>query len=138
MNVLQEKAILTNHWQMLQPILLIETEDDYDRALDVVEQLMGEVQENNGHPLYGLFCTLVRLIEVYEAEQYPVSDGSGIGALVFLMEEHGLTSADLPEVGSPETVDQVLQGNYPLNTQQIKSLAKRFHVSPTVFLDTLT
>ena len=138
MNLLQERAILTNHWQMLQPILLIETEDDYDRALDVVEQLISEVRENDGHPLYGLFCTLVRLIEVYEAEHYPVSEGRGIDALAFLMEEHGLHPTDLPEIGSLEIVQKILQGNHPLNTQQIKVLAERFHVSPAVFLDTIT
>ena len=54
--------------------------------------------------------------------------------LRFLMEEHGLTQADLLEVGSQGVVSEILRGKRELNVRQIRALAKRFHVSPAVFV----
>jgi HTH-type transcriptional regulator/antitoxin HigA len=50
------------------------------------------------------------------------------------MEEHGLTQADLSEIGSQGVVSEILHGKRELNTRQIKELSKRFGVSPAVFL----
>ena len=50
------------------------------------------------------------------------------------MEEHGLKQADLPEIGSQGIVSEVLSGKRELNVRQIRALAKRFHVSPAVFI----
>lgn len=59
---------------------------------------------------------------------------SGADMLRFLMEEHGLTQSDLPEIGSQGVVSEVLSGKRELNVRQIRTLAKRFHVSPAVFI----
>ena len=135
MNLLMEQQTLTNHWQTLQPILFIETEDDYERALDLVEQLMNAVRHNTTHPLYSLFCTLVRLIEVYEADHHSIPDGQGVDALAHLIEEHNLQASELPEIGSEKLVAEILDGSRSLTVNQIQSLAQRFHVAPAVFLD---
>ena len=58
---------------------------------------------------------------------------SGAEVLQLLIEEHGLTQSDLPEVGSQGIVSEVLRGKRELNVRQIRGLAKRFHVSPGVF-----
>lgn len=50
------------------------------------------------------------------------------------MEEHGPAQSDLPEVGSQGVVSEVLSGKRELNVRQIRALAKRFHVSPAVFM----
>jgi HTH-type transcriptional regulator/antitoxin HigA len=50
------------------------------------------------------------------------------------MEEHDLRQSDLPEVGSQGVVSEVLNGKRELNVRQIRELARRFHVSPTVFI----
>jgi len=50
------------------------------------------------------------------------------------MEEHGLTQSDLPEVGSRGVVSEILSGKRELNIRQIRALAKRFRVSPAVFV----
>ncbi|HEB71494.1 MAG TPA: transcriptional regulator, partial [Nitrospirae bacterium] len=42
---------------------------------------------------------------------------------------------DMKEIGSQGIVSEVLGGKRILNTTQIKKLAKRFHVSPAVFID---
>jgi HTH-type transcriptional regulator/antitoxin HigA len=47
--------------------------------------------------------------------------------------EHELTQTDLPEVGSQGVLSEVLHGKRELNVRQIRALADRFHVSPSVF-----
>jgi antitoxin component HigA of HigAB toxin-antitoxin module len=42
--------------------------------------------------------------------------------------------SDLPEIGHPQLVSEFLNGQRYLNTQQIRTLNERFHVSPAVFL----
>jgi HTH-type transcriptional regulator/antitoxin HigA len=54
--------------------------------------------------------------------------------LRYLMEEHGLSQSDLPEVGSQGVVSEVIHGKRDLNMRQVRALAKRFHVSPAVFI----
>ena len=58
----------------------------------------------------------------------------GVEVLRYLMEEHGLRQADLPEIGSQGVVSEILSGKRELNLRQIRELAKRFHVSPAVFV----
>jgi len=52
----------------------------------------------------------------------------------FFMDEHGLTQSDLPEIGSQEVVSEILNGKRELNVRLIRALAKRFHVSPAMFV----
>ena len=59
----------------------------------------------------------------------------GTELLQFLMEEHGLRQSDLAEVGSQGVVSEILNGKRELNVRQIRELAKRFHVSPAVFIE---
>ena len=63
------------------------------------------------------------------------ASGAKPGAVLkFLMREHGLRQSDLPEIGSQGVVSEVLAGKRDLNARQIKRLAKRFGVSPAVFI----
>ena len=50
------------------------------------------------------------------------------------MEAHGLTQSELPEIGSQGVVSEILSGERDLNVRQIRRLAKRFGVSPAVFI----
>jgi HTH-type transcriptional regulator/antitoxin HigA len=50
------------------------------------------------------------------------------------MEEHGLKQAELGEVGSQGIVSEILAGKRELNVRQIRALARRFGVSPAVFV----
>jgi len=52
------------------------------------------------------------------------------------MEQHKLKQNDLKnEIGSQGVVSEVLNGKRQLNVDQIKKLAKRFHVSASTFID---
>jgi HTH-type transcriptional regulator/antitoxin HigA len=125
---------LQPHWSHLQPYLTIRTERDYDAAIQHLNELLDEIGENARHPLYGLLDTLGTLIHVYEDEHYPMPEVSGAAMLQFLLEEHGLTQSDLPEVGSQGVVSEIVSGRRQLNVRQIRALADRFHISPAVFI----
>ncbi|MGB7950415.1 MAG: transcriptional regulator, partial [Candidatus Binatia bacterium] len=46
-----------------------------------------------------------------------------------------LTQSELPEIGSQGVVSEILSGERELNIRQVRCLAKRFEVSPAVFID---
>lgn len=89
---------------------------------------------DESHPLAGLAATLGELIGDYDARQFPVPDVSGREMLRFLMEQHGLTQSELPEVGSQGVVSEILSGKRELNLRQVRALARRFGVAADAFL----
>jgi HTH-type transcriptional regulator/antitoxin HigA len=125
---------LQAHWATIRPILTIRNEREYDAAVKRMNALLDEIGANERHPLYGLLDTLGALIHLYEEAHHPIPDCSGADMLRYLMEEHGLTQSDLPEVGSQGVVSEILRDKRDLNVRQIRALARRFHVSPAVFL----
>lgn len=122
------------HWQNIGPLLAIRNEREYNAAVKRMNELLDEIGSNEKHPLYGLLDTLGTLIEVYEGENYPIPTADAVGVLRYLMEEHGLTQSDLPEIGSQGVVSEILNGKRELNVRQIRALAKRFKVAPAVFI----
>ena len=125
---------LQAHWKAIHPVLAIRTEEEYDLAVERINQLVDEVGMNEAHPLYELLDTLGTLIHAYEERYEPLPESSGVEALQYLMEEHGLTQSDLPEVGSQGVVSEILRGKRELNVRQMRALAHRFGVAPAVFL----
>lgn len=125
---------LQQHWTAISPLLSIRNEHEYDLAVEHLNRLLDEVGPDEQHPLYTLLDTLGTLIHAYEEEHHPIPECSGVDVLRFLMEEHGLTQSDLPEVGSQGVVSDILQGKRELNVRQIRAMAMRFHVSPAVFI----
>ena len=125
---------LQQHWTALRPLLSIRNEHEYDQAAEWLNRLLDEVGTNEQHPLYTLLDTLGTLLHAYEEQHHPIPECSGVEVLRFLMEEHALTQSDLPEVGSQGVVSDILRGKRELNLRQIRALAKRFHVSPAVFI----
>jgi HTH-type transcriptional regulator/antitoxin HigA len=122
------------HWTVIRPYLSIRNEEDYDRAIVQMNELIDIVGTDEDHPMYEFLDTLGTLIHAYEERNYPMPPVSGAEVLHYFMEEHGLRQADLPEVGSQGVVSEILNGKRELNVRQIRELAKRFHVSPAVFI----
>ena len=111
------------------------SEAEYQRIVKILDELVDEVGEDEEHPLVNLMEMLGVIVEAYEEIHLPVVDTpSARESLQFLMVEHGLTPADLPEVGSQKVVSEILSGQRQLNVNQIKALSERFKVSPTVFI----
>jgi len=125
---------IQSHWASIRPLLTIRNERQYDSAVKRLNSLLDEIGANERHPLYGLLDTLGTLLHAYEEKHQPMSESSGVDMLRFFMEEHGLAQSDLPELGSQNVVSEILSGKRELNIRQVRALAKRFRVSPAVFI----
>lgn len=121
------------HWQALSPLFTIHNDDAYHNAVERLNRLLDEVGSDETHPLYDLLDTLGVLIHAYEEQHFPLAQVTGSDVLAYLMEEHSLTQAELPEIGSQGVVSEILRGKRELNVRQIRALANRFGVSPAVF-----
>ncbi|MCI0529222.1 MAG: transcriptional regulator [Nitrospira sp.] len=125
---------IQSHWAVISPLLSIHSEEEYDLAVERLNSLIDEVGTDESHPLYTFLDTLGTVMHAYEEKHHPMPECSGVEMLRFLMEEHGLTPSDLPETGSKQVVSEILEGKRELTLEQIRILAKRFHVSPGVFI----
>ena len=125
---------IQNHWANIRPLLTIRNEREYENAVKRLNSLLDEIGTNERHPLYELLDTLGTLVHAYEEKHHTVPESSGADMLRFFMEEHSLTQSDLSEVGSQGVVSEILNGKRELNVRQIRALAKRFGVSPAVFV----
>jgi HTH-type transcriptional regulator/antitoxin HigA len=124
-----------NYWPFVANVLSVsQTEADYHRTVTLLDELIDTIGDDENNPLASLMDTLSLLIEAYEMEHYPMSEVSVKEVLQSIIEEHDLTVNDFPELGSPITVSEILNGERQLNKQQVDALSKRFRVSPSVFL----
>lgn len=123
------------HWTVIRPYLSILNDEAYDRAVEQMNELIDIVGTDEDHPMYDFLDTLGTVLHTYEEKNYPLPAVSGTDVLTYLMEEHGLRQANLPEVGSQGVVSEILNGKRELNVRQIRVLARRFHVSPAVFIE---
>jgi HTH-type transcriptional regulator / antitoxin HigA len=118
----------------LVPLGTLRTKKDYARAVEMLDAILDEVGEDEKHPMAELADAISVFIEKYEAEHMPIPAAKPMAVLKFLMREHDLRQSDLTEIGSQGVVSEVLTGKRELNARQIKRLAKRFNVSPAVFV----
>jgi len=122
------------HWPPIAPLFSLRSEAEYDAAVERLNALLDEIGTNQNHPLYSLLDTLGTLVHAYEAEHHVIPSASGPEVLQYLMDEHGITALNLPEIGSPEAVERYLAGELELSIEQVRALARRFHVSPAAFI----
>ncbi len=132
MSVIAEN--IQTHWAVISPLFSIHNENEYDLAVERLNSLIDQVGTNEQHPLYGLLDTLGTLVHAYEEQHHPIAECKGSEMLRFFMDEHGLVESDLPEIGSQTMVSSILKDNQELTVKHIRALAKRFHVSPAVFV----
>jgi HTH-type transcriptional regulator / antitoxin HigA len=128
-------ALLTKYLPM--PIT---SEDDNERALEVVQNLMAI--KNRSPEEDSLLELLVQLIERFEDEHYSFETGSSQGdlatprsILLHLMEEHDLKQADLVgTIGSRGVVSEVVNGKRDISKAQASALSQLFHVDVGLFI----
>lgn len=126
------------HWKHISPIIHDpQNDDEYEKLASMLDQLLDIVGDNESHELMGLVDVISHMITQYdENHDEQLQKGSGIDALKFLMEQHGLDQNDLKnEIGSQGVVSEILNRKRQLNLSHIKRLAKRFHVTPATFID---
>lgn len=104
----------------------IKTEKDYDLALQRVNTLFNaKPNTNEGDELE----ILVTLIEKYEQIHYPIPEPDPIEAIKFMMEQKGLTDADLGVIlNSRSRVTEIFKRKRALTIKQIRLLTENLHI----------
>jgi HTH-type transcriptional regulator/antitoxin HigA len=135
-----ERTVITelvSHFQALAaviPLRTIRNEQDYDKAVQVLNQLLEAGAGDEQDPLHDLVNMLGTLIAEYDDAHYPQQPVSPVDVLRFLMEQHQLPQSGLPEIGTQGVVSEILSGKRELNVRQIRALAARFSVPASVFI----
>ena len=110
---------------LLKPI---KTEDDYNRALARVDELM-ELDPDIGTSQSDELEVLVMLIEKYEEKEWNISEPDPIEAIKVRMEQMHLKQKDLvPYIGNKSKVSEVLNRKINLSLSMIINLASGLHL----------
>jgi antitoxin component HigA of HigAB toxin-antitoxin module len=104
---------LTPAWQEFEthtPVKLraIETERHFRAMVKFMNELVDKIGDREDHPLMGLLDIVTAFVHEYEERNVEIPDATPSVVLRFLMAQHGL--------------------------RQARALAKRFGVSPAVFI----
>jgi HTH-type transcriptional regulator / antitoxin HigA len=111
-----------------------ETEDEYQRALAIVELLMNK--ENTNPEEDRLLDLFVILVEKFESEHYPAQKRSTPHSrLLHLMDANHLQSVDLIDIfGSSEIAQAIVEGRKSIEPNEAQKLSDRFNVPLSIFL----
>lgn len=126
----------------IYPVKTITNQKQHQIALKVITDLSEYFSRIQAHSaqkeqILQYIDTLGLLISDYETKVFDKrsKEISGAEVLKYLMEEHELVQADLSkELGGQSIVSEILSGKREINNNQIKSLSRKFGVSPAVFL----
>lgn len=124
-----------------QPLINIETEEQYEATLETLEQVLESASDTLDDPMNPLIDMLSHAIERYESQDEELvafieeaeSLPADIALLRTLMSQHHLTGSDLPEIGDKTMVSKVLNGKRILSRQAIEKLSERFDLKPAMF-----
>lgn len=123
------------HWGHIVPYIHIpRNESEYERLLKFLTELMEFSRHKKDERVTSLLKVIAKNIESYESIHYPTKSSTPVEVLEFLMEEHGLSQSDLPEIGSQSLVSKIISGERQLTLEHIRQLSKRFNVLPSVFV----
>jgi len=114
---------------VIAPVIV--TAEDHQAALARLNALWNTPES---HPDHGEYMVLADLIEAYENRHHPMPVFTGRDLLMALMEEHGLSQTQVPEVGPQPIVSAILSGKRRINGRMAVALAKRFKVAAGDFL----
>lgn len=125
---------IQTHWMAIGSLFSIHNPAEYEMAVHHLNELLDEIGTNERHPLYDLLDTLGAVIHAYEEQHEPIPESTGGEMLQFFLEERGLSTSDLPQIGAKHVVDDIIRGTRELTASQIRALAQQFHTSPAVFV----
>ena len=66
----------------------------------MLDEIIADIGQDEAHPLANLAEALALFIHSYEETHARIRESTGPEVLQLLMEEHGLTQSELPEIGS--------------------------------------
>ena len=132
MTITIDKILYSNLLAKITP-QVIETEEEYDRILAIVERFtFSKILTPEERVLLKL---LVQLIETYESEMYPIDESTPDQILQHLLEVTGTCQGDLVGViGASDVVSEIVNNKRSISKTQAKALADYFQVSINLFI----
>ena len=116
---------------MKATLFVIENDADHSQAKALVEKLMGSHDPAD----QARMTAQARLIEAYECARWPRRATSLPDLLTYLMDQHGLSRADLvPLLGTLSRVSEVMTGKRELSMSMVRRLRERFHISADLLI----
>jgi HTH-type transcriptional regulator/antitoxin HigA len=116
---------------MKATLFIVENDKDHAEAKELIEKLMRSEDAAD----QARMVAQARLIEAYERARWPRRIPSLPDLLSYLMEQHGLSRADLvPLLGTPSRVSEVLNGKRELSMSMVRKLRERFQVSADLLI----
>jgi HTH-type transcriptional regulator/antitoxin HigA len=116
---------------MKATLIIIENDRDHAQAKALIEELMGSDDVAD----QARMAAQARLIEAYERSRWPRRRPTLPDLLTYLMEEHGLSRADLvPLLGTASRVSEVLNGKRELSMSMVRKLRERFQISADLLI----
>jgi len=110
----------------------IRSEADYRAALADIERLW---KSEPGTPEGDRVDVLAILIEAYEARHHPIPAPDPIAAVLFMMEQKGLTRRDLEAaLGSRGRVSEILNRKRPLTLPMVRALSALLDIPTEVLV----
>lgn len=110
----------------------IRTEADYEAAMAAVERLWGAA---SGTPEGDRLDVVATLIDAYEAKHHAIDAPDPIEAIMFRMEQQGLTRKDLEEIiGTRTRIAEVLNRKRGLSIAMIRRLHERLGIPAEVLI----
>jgi HTH-type transcriptional regulator/antitoxin HigA len=110
----------------------IHTEDDYKKAMETLATLWGAPE---GSPESDQLDILATLIERYEEDNFPMDLPDPVDAILFRIEQQGLTRKDLePMLGTRNRVSEVLNRRRGLSIEMIRALHDQLHIPAEVLI----
>jgi HTH-type transcriptional regulator / antitoxin HigA len=116
---------------MKATLIIIENDRDHAQAKALIEELMGSDDVAD----QARMAAQARLIEAYERSRWPRRRPTLPDLLSYLMEQHGLSRADLvPLLGTASRVSEVLNGKRELSMSMVRKLRERFQISADLLI----
>ena len=115
-------------------LIVIDSDAELARARALVDRLMSSDDPTSLARLEAQ----ARLIAAYEESKWPRRLPSSAEVIRYLMDQRGLTRADLvPVLGTPSRVSEVLRGKKGLSMAMVQRLRARFRVPTDLLLPVL-
>ena len=110
---------------MKATLIIIQNQADHEAAMGVVGKIMRSSEADDRARM----VAQARLIVAYERTRWPRKAPPLPDLLTYLVEQHGLTRADLvPLLGTASRVSEVMSGKRELSMTMVKRLRERFHI----------
>lgn len=117
---------------MAHEVKPVRNDADHAAALAAIERLWGAVP---GTPDGDRLDVLLTLVDAYESAHHPIDPPDPIDAILFRMEQQGLTRKDLePFIGPRSRVTEVLNRKRGLSIDMIRRLSEGLGISAEVLI----